>query len=60
MGKKLNATADQNMDQAVDAYSEFVRVYPQHEKAPAALKNWAAVAQQKGDMKVQSLCMSAC
>ncbi|MGB0606023.1 MAG: tetratricopeptide repeat protein [Candidatus Latescibacterota bacterium] len=45
------ATADQNMDQAVDAYSEFVRIYPQHEKAPAALKNWAAVAQQKGDMQ---------
>ena len=45
------ATADQNMDEAVDAYSEFVRIYPQHEKAPAALKNWAAVAQQKGDMQ---------
>ena len=39
------------MDEAVDAYSEFVRIYPQHEKAPAALKNWAAVAQQKGDMQ---------
>ena len=39
------------MDEAVDAYSEFVRIYPQHEKAPAALKDWAAVAQQKGDMQ---------
>ena len=46
-----SATAGQNMDQAVDAYSEFVLTYPQHEKAPAALKNWAAVAQQKGDMQ---------
>ena len=45
------ATAEQNMDQAIEAYSAFVRKFPGHEKAPAALKNWAAIVQQKGDMQ---------
>ena len=45
------ATAEQNIDQAVEAYRTLVRKFPGHEKAPAALKNWAAVAQQKGDVQ---------
>ena len=45
------AIAEQNMDQAIEAYSAFVRKFPGHEKAPAVLKNWAAIAQQKGDMQ---------
>ena len=45
------ATAEQNMNQSIEAYGEFVRKFPGHEKAPVALKNWAAIAQQKGDMQ---------
>ena len=45
------ATAEQNMVQAIEAYSAFVTKFPENEKTPAALKNWAAIAQQKGDMK---------
>ena len=45
------ATAEHNMDQAIDAYGALVSKFPGHELAPAALKNWAAVAQQKGDMQ---------
>mgnify|MGYP001265748845 CR=1 FL=1 len=45
------ANAEQNMDQAIESYSAFVRKFPGHEKVPAALKNWAAITQQKGDMQ---------
>lgn len=45
------AAADQDIDQAINSYKAFVAKFPEHEKAPAALKNWAAIAQQKGDMQ---------
>lgn len=45
------ATAEQNMVQAIEVYSAFVTKFPENEKAPAALKNWAAIVQQKGDMQ---------
>ena len=45
------ATAEQNMNKSIEAYGAFVRKFPEHEKAPVALKNWAAIAQQKGDMQ---------
>ncbi len=46
------AAADQaTLDQAVEYYTTFLQRFAQHEKAPVALKQLAAIAQQKGDMQ---------
>lgn len=46
------AAADQaTLDQAIEHYSEFLKRFAQHDKAPIALKQLAAIAQQKGDMQ---------
>jgi outer membrane protein assembly factor BamD (BamD/ComL family) len=46
------AAADQaTLDQAVVYYNDFLQRFAQHEKAPVALKQLAAIAQQKGDMQ---------
>ncbi len=45
------AAASQDLVQAVAHYKDFVAQYPQHNKAAAALKNWAALEQQTGDME---------
>lgn len=39
------------LDQAVEAYSAFVARFAQDERAATALKNWAAIEQQKGDLR---------
>ncbi|MFT5088344.1 MAG: TolA-binding protein [Candidatus Latescibacterota bacterium] len=46
------AAADQaTLDQAVEHYNAFLQRFAQHEKAPVAVKQLAAIAQQKGDMQ---------
>ena len=47
-----HAAADPaGLDQAVEAYSAFVAKFAQDERAAVALKNWAAIEQQKGDLQ---------
>jgi TolA-binding protein len=45
------ATDQATLDRAVEHYSEFLQTFSQHEKAPVAVKQLAAIAQQKGDMQ---------
>ncbi len=45
------ATDPAALDQAVEAYGAFVAKFAQDGRAPVALKNWAAIQQQKGDLQ---------
>jgi TolA-binding protein len=38
-------------DQAVQQFTTFLKLYPQHAQAPKALKYLAMITQQKGDMQ---------
>jgi outer membrane protein assembly factor BamD (BamD/ComL family) len=45
------ASNQKTLDQAAEHYNAFLQRFPQHNKAPTALKQLAAIAQQKGDMQ---------